>query len=187
LLGLTVDNTFSWDIQVENVLKKCNTYLFLLSRITQFLSIDSRQLFYNANILPHLDYCCVIWGNCSRSLEEKRVKFQIRAGRLNLKKDFDTASTFLFSQLKWMTITERVIYQKAIQMYKTLSGTSPNYLKIPFTSDIHSRTLRSSHETQLYIPKPRIELFRNTFVFYGSSIWKSIFKVRYLKWYQSSG
>ena len=83
----------------------------------------------------------------------------------------------------------RMNTRKAIKKYKTLSCTSPNYLKIQFTftSDIHSRTLRASHETQLYIPKPRIELFRNTFVFYGSSIWKSIFKVRYLKWYQSSG
>jgi len=100
-----------------------------------------------------------------------------------------------------MTFTERVIYQKAIQMYKTFSATSPNYLKIPFTftSDLHSRTLRLSHETQLYIPKPRIELFSNTFVFSGSSIWNSIpdfihnssnrnlLKVRYLKWYQTSG
>jgi len=175
--------------------------LFLLSRIKQFLSIDSRTLFYNAYILPHLDYCCVIWGNCSRFLEEKIVRVQKRAGRLILNKDFDTPSTFLFSQLIWMTFQERVIYQKAIQMYKTLSGTSPNNLKIPFTftSDIHSRTLRSSHETQLYIPKQRIEFLRNTFVFSGSSIWNSIpdyisnssnrnlFKVRYLKWYQSSG
>ena len=68
LQGVTIDNTLSWDIQVENVFKKCNTYLLLLSRIKQFLSIDSRTLFYNAYILPHLDYCCVIWGNCSRSL-----------------------------------------------------------------------------------------------------------------------
>ena len=38
-----------------------------------------------------------------------------------------------------MTFPERVIYQKAIQMYNTLSGTFPNYLKIEFTftSDIH--------------------------------------------------
>ena len=26
VLGVTVDNTLSWDIQVENVMKKCNTY-----------------------------------------------------------------------------------------------------------------------------------------------------------------
>ena len=89
-------------------------------------------------------------------------------GRLIINKDNDTPSTFLFSQLKW-SFPERVIYQKAIQMYKTLSGTSPNYLKIQFTftSDIHSRTLRSSHKTQLYIPKPRIVLLRNTFFFLG--------------------
>ena len=47
-------------------------------------------------------------GNCSRSLEEKIVKNQKRAGRLILNKDFDTPSTFLFSQLKWMTCPERV-------------------------------------------------------------------------------
>ena len=60
-------------------------------------------------------------------------------GRLIINKDNDTPSTFLFSQLKWMTFPERVIYQKGIQMYTTLSGTSPNYLKLPFTftPDIH--------------------------------------------------
>ena len=112
----------------------------------------------------------VLYGVIVLDLMKKTiVNLQKRAGRLILNIDFDTPSTFLFSQLKWKTFTERVIYQKAIQMYKTLSVTSPNYLKIPFTftSDIHSRTL----ETQLYIPKPRIELFWNIFVFSGLSLY----------------
>ena len=129
---------------------KCKTYLFLLSRMKQFISIDSRKLFYNAYILPHLDYCCVMWGNCIRS-------------------STDTPSAFLFQ------------------------------ITLKYNIYIHSRKLRSSHETQMYIPKPRIEVFRNTFIFSGSSIWNSIhdvirhssnlnlFKVSYLKWYQSSG
>ena len=73
----------------------------------QFLSIDSRKLFYNAYVLPHLDYCWVIVVD-------------------------HTPSAFLFFQLKWMTFPERAIYQKTIQMYKTLSGTAPNYLKIQY-------------------------------------------------------
>jgi len=131
----------------------------------------------------------VLYGEIVVDLLKKTFQISEKASILILNKDFDTPSTFLFSQLKWMTFP-------AIQMYKTLSGTSPNYLKIPFTftSDLHSRTLRSSHETQMYIPKPRIELFSNTFVFSWSSIWNSIpdcirnssnlnlFKVRYLKW-----
>ena len=44
----------------------------------------------------------------------------------------NTPSAFLFFQLKWMTFPERAIYQKTIQMYKTLSGTAPNYLKIQY-------------------------------------------------------
>ena len=112
-------------------------------------------------------------------LSWKNSKISEKAGRLILNKDFDTPSTFLFSQFKWMTFPERVIYQKAIQMYKTLSGTSPNYLKIPFTSDIHSRTLRSSHDTQLYIPKRRIDLFRNTSVFLGLQL-GTVFLISYV-------
>ena len=51
-------------------------YLFVFAILYKTnLSIDSRKLFYNAYILPQLDYCCVIWGNCSRSLQ-KIVKIQ---------------------------------------------------------------------------------------------------------------
>ena len=56
------------------------------------------------------------------------LKKNSKSSEKSLNKDVDTPSTFLFSQLKLMTFPERVIYQKAIQMYTTLSGTSPNYL-----------------------------------------------------------
>ena len=196
LLGVMIDNTLSWDKHTDNVLEKCNSYLYLLSRIKRYLSIPNRNLFYNAYILPHLDFCCVIWGNCNSSLEDKIVRLQKRAARLILDQDFDTPSQLLFSQLKWMTFPERVIYQKAIQMYKTLHGAVPDYLKssFTFTSDIHPRILRSTSEYQLYTQRPNCELFRNTFEFSGSSIWNSLphsvqnaptiqqFKILYLRW-----
>ena len=76
--------------------------------------MDSRTLFYNAYILPHLDYCCVIWGNCSRSLEEKNRNISEKSRHINNKqKYFDNPSTFLFSQLKWMTFTERINIQES--------------------------------------------------------------------------
>ena len=33
LLGVHIDNTLSWTSQVENTIKKCNSLLYLLSRI----------------------------------------------------------------------------------------------------------------------------------------------------------
>ena len=94
-----------------------------------YLSVDSRKWFYNAYILPHVDYSCVVWGNCSRSLEEKLVRFQKRAAIIILDCDYSVSSFVLFSKFRWMTFPERVIYQKAKQMFKTIRGEAPDYLQ----------------------------------------------------------
>jgi len=105
-------------------------------------------------------------------LLKKNSKISEKSRQINPKQGFDIS---IFS-VKMDDFHRKSNIPESYSMYKTLSGTSPRYLKIqfPFTSDIHSRTLRSSHETQLYMPKPRIELLRNTFVFSGSSIWNII-------------
>jgi hypothetical protein len=96
LLGVHVNNNLSWETQVKQTVKKCNSLLYLLLRIRCFLNIDVRKLFFNCYILPHLDYCCSIWGNCSQHLLQEIIKFQKRAARVILDKDFDTPSEELF-------------------------------------------------------------------------------------------
>jgi len=84
-------------LTVITLLKKCNSYLFLLSIIKVFLSRRNRILYYNSYILPHLDLCCIIWGNCSSTLEDKLVKFQKRTARVILDCDFYTPSSELLT------------------------------------------------------------------------------------------
>ena len=73
-------------------------------------------------------------------------QIDLRAARLILDVEYSTPSAVLFDTLKWMTFSERVVYQKALQMYKTIRGDAPDYLKtsFTFTSQIHTRPLRSS-------------------------------------------
>ena len=196
LLGLIVDNTLSWRPHIESVLKKCNSLLYLLSRIKMFLSVPLRKMFYNAYILPHLDYCCVIWGNCEVSQVNKILKFQKRAARLILDKDLNTPSNELFSILKWQTFPNRVKFLTAVTAFKIMNGQAPDYLKCIFTptTNIHDRDLRSASNSQLYLRKPNSELLRKSFSYTGSKIWNGIpshiksakslaqFKSLYLKW-----
>ena len=196
LLGINIDSELSWSSQVDNTLKKCNTLLYLLSRIKQYLSIPVRKLFYNAYILPHLDYCCTIWGNSTADSINSVIKFQKRAARLILDKDFDTPSVDLFAELNWMTFPERVQFQKAIMMFKTMNNLAPTYMNnlFQYTNEIHNRNLRSTTENLLYVPKPKCEIFRNSFAYSGAKLWNSIpqniksynsvqqFKDRYLEW-----
>ena len=74
LLGINIDSSLSWHSQIDKALKKCNTLLFLLGRIKQNLSIPILKLFYNAYILPHLDYCCTIWGNTTADSINAMIK-----------------------------------------------------------------------------------------------------------------
>ena len=92
ILGVHVDNVLSWNHHVKHVCSKIANNLYLLKQIKTFLPIDARKLFYNSYVLPHFDYCCPIWGNCSQTLLQDLIKLQKRAARIILDKDYTTSS-----------------------------------------------------------------------------------------------
>ena len=129
LLGINIDNVLSRTTQIENTIKKCNTLLFLLSRIKCFLSIPVRKLFYNAysTFFRSLTTVALYGAMQMKSLWKLFIKFQKRAARCILDKDTDTPSEEMFSELKWMKLPERVKYQKAILMFKISNNLAPQY------------------------------------------------------------
>ena len=86
LLGVHVDNNLKWKTHIQTTIKKCNAQLYLLLRIKQYLDLHSGKLFFNSYILPHLDYCCTIWGYFSNELLSGIIKFQKRAARISKQK-----------------------------------------------------------------------------------------------------
>ena len=74
-------------------------------------------------------------GNYTSVMEDQLVQLQKRAARAILDVDFTVPSETMFTQLKRMTFPERVVYHKAIQMYKTVCGDVPDYLHLRFIQD----------------------------------------------------
>ena len=98
LLGIYIDSSLTWNVQVSHVKKIVIYKLFLLKRIRHFLPKpkDTRILFYNFYIKPYLEYCCSIWGNCSKENINIIGQLQKRAARIILDADFFTPSANLF-------------------------------------------------------------------------------------------
>jgi len=111
----------------NNVIHFCTYYLELKP-----LSFQNRKRFYNDYILPQFDFCFVICylGYLYFSHGRQTCKTSKRAARAILHVDFSVPSETMFTQLKWMIFPERVVYHKAIQMYKTVCGDAPDYLKM---------------------------------------------------------
>ena len=61
LLGITIDNKLRWDSHINNVCKTVSKQIFLLSKLWYIVDIDTRKLFFNAHIKPHIDYASVVW------------------------------------------------------------------------------------------------------------------------------
>ena len=77
LLGLKIDNFLTWKPHVQNIHRTIADYLARLCRIKIYLAFQTRTIFHNCYILPHMDYCSTIWGNAPSS--QRILKLQKRA------------------------------------------------------------------------------------------------------------
>ena len=74
LLGITIDNKLRWDSHINNVCKTVSRRVFLLSKLRYTVDVETRKLFFNAHIKPHIDYASVVWDGCSDVLKKKKKK-----------------------------------------------------------------------------------------------------------------
>ena len=83
-------------------------------------------------------------------------KLQKRAVHIILKVDFITPSVEMFQRLRWMTVSQRINYNKAVLTYKALNNLTPAYISdlLTPTAIAYNRNLRSSENGSLMVPKP---------------------------------
>ena len=116
-------------MHIKYICQKIVRNLYLLQQIKDFFSFHARKLFVSSFILPHFDYCSVVWGNCSASVLCDLEKLQKRAARMILDVKLDSGNTTpsqaLFTQLNWMPlqkVQDRIRYHRAIQAFKYING-----------------------------------------------------------------
>ena len=116
LLGVYIDPSLSFNKQVDHVCRSITSKLALLRRIKVYLPLSYRKLYYNAYILPCIDYCLTIWGNSSKNNLERIHKLQKYAARIILDVPIDSPSLPLFNELGWLNVFERMEFNKAVPL-----------------------------------------------------------------------
>jgi hypothetical protein len=162
LLDIKIDSNLHWKNQIDQICSKISSTIYLLSKIKNNLNLESRHLFYLGYILPLIDYCCVVWGNCSNEGLNRILKLQKRTAGLILDQDPIAPSEPLFKQLGWMTIEQRIKYHKHLLVSKCLKNEAPVYLKnkIQYLSDRNPYSLRNVVSEKLQIPKAKLNFLR---------------------------
>ena len=66
----------------------------------------TKKRVYNALVLPHLDYCCVVWQEYGKVLQQKLERIQNYGMRLVCVKPPRTPSEDLRKSLRWTSLVD---------------------------------------------------------------------------------
>ena len=147
----------------------------LLARTRKFVNQPTALSLYNALVLPHIDYCCMVWG-AKPALISKIQKLQNRALRIVLKLPPLTPTNLIFSNLNTMTVSKRIHFQLACQAFRASTGAAPDYLcrRLNMIQPGNRPTTRAITQGSYIIPKPNCEIFKNSFSYRAPSLLNTI-------------
>ena len=67
-----MDEGLKWAGQIDRVRTRMGQLLGVMGRAGRFLSGRSLPSLYNALVLPHLQYCLMVWGDFKGGVEPDR-------------------------------------------------------------------------------------------------------------------
>ena len=175
LLGIQIDKCLSFVKHIDYVCKNLTSKISLLCKIKQYLPLETRKLYYNAYILPVVDYCLTVWGSASKYQLDRILRLQKRAARIILDMPPDAPSMPLFEKLGWLNVHERLEYNRAIVLYKSTHDLTPSYICDLF--EFHSSqnyNVRSVSNNNMLIKRHNSKIFEKSLQYVGPRLWNSL-------------
>ena len=149
-LGVWVDEGITWKGHIEKVRVKVGQLLGVLGRAPAVLGRRSLQMLYNALVLPHLQYCLMVWGdfhgNHNRQVGDRLLKLQKSLAGLIMGKRGRCHSDPIFAELGMLKIDDLYRQQMRIHAWKFWNGRLPESQAnaLNKVSDTHGYSTRSA-------------------------------------------
>ena len=176
ILGVKIDKHLKWGKHIDCLISKLNSRICLLKRASGYLTIHCRKLLYNAIIKPILEYCCTVWGNCSKENLIRLLRIQKRCARLILDVKFSDNSVKLFTKLGWLPIDDIICSRKLYLLHKISYGHCPDYFipHIYYLKDTHNYNTKATTKNNLVLPKYKRVSGCRTFHTSAIRLWNNV-------------
>ena len=172
-LGITLDENLTWRNHVDAITKKISSGIGALKRVRGLIDQETANKAYQGFIEPYFSYCATVWDGLGDTLSDRLQKLQNRAARVITRSSYDISSNLPLDQLKSNNLSVNRQNQKAILMFKTLSGQTPQYLHEMFASRRCQYSLRNTNG-KLFIPKPNTNYLKRSFSYSGAFLWNNL-------------
>ena len=176
-LVLVLTPSMSWGKHINKCVVKASHRVNLLSRVKYKLPRFSLCSIYKTLVRPIIEYCNVIYDNCTMNESMELEKVQRCAALVCTGAYRHTKTELLLAELGWQPLTVRHKNHKLILLYKIVNGKCPDYLTaiLPSCSQCEYN-LRSADNATLPTPASHLSSKRKFFVASTIRHWNSLSK-----------
>ena len=172
LLGITIDNALTFHEHVSGLVRKVSNQLQVLKRHKRLIPTGAKKRLYVSFILPHLNYCSVIWLHCGKKNVDKLEKIIERCLRFVFN-DFHSTYDELLDHINQPSLQDRRIHDMLTLTYRALNGNAPVYIKNLLNVKDVTYNLRGQH--LLNVPRVNTTTYGlHSFHYFASKLWNSL-------------
>lgn len=170
-LGVIIDDQLKWQAHINCLTNTIAKNVYLLSRLRFFSNSEACRTFFFAHIMSRINYVSNAWDSCSevhmkklKSVHKRGVRVLCSASRMLPGQE---CASFDPLPLKY-----HLQFNKCILVHKVVHNKSPIYLKQFLQTG--TRHALNSRNNILVLPKTRIDLYKTSFSYSGSSCWNEL-------------
>ena len=174
LLGVTLDQSLSFDSHITALSKSCFYHIRALRHIRPILSEGTANLIASALVSSRLDYAnACLFGISNKNLSRIQ-RIQNTLARVATFSWPRSSTAPLLKHLHWLPVSARIHFKIDLLTFKSLHAIAPSYLSSLVRRYVPSRALRSSSAHHLCVPHVSTVFGSRGFRSAGPTIWNSL-------------
>lgn len=146
-----------------------------MTKVKPFINRSDLEKAIHAFISSRLDYCNALYVGVSQSSLRRLQLVQNAAARLLTNTRKREHITPILSSLHWLPVSFRVDFKILLFVFKALNGLAPPYVTEMLTLRESNRTLRSTNQLLLVVPRTRYRRWGDqAFSVAGPRLWNKL-------------
>ena len=165
-LGIALDNSLNFNIQIQQTMNKVSHKLYILSKIRQFLTVKSAILIYKTMILPYFDYGDIVYMFSSKNELNKLERLQERCINICTRTYGRDNINNIRAAHKLPKLEKRRKCHINNFMYR-------RNINVENTNDDEIQT-RSKSAKKFIVNKPNLEAYKRSIIYSGAITWNAL-------------
>ena len=174
-IGAHLDNNLTMDNQIAATCRSAWFYLYQIGKIRKYLTEEQTKTVVHAYVTSRLDMNnSLLLGVAQKKLKRLQMVQHAAARMITGLKKRDHITPAL-RDLHWLPIEKRILYKVLLLVFKSMHGKGPAYLAELLPAYVPSRSLRSSSDNMLVVPKCKyVETEKRAFGVRGPKEWNKL-------------